>query len=89
MSPHGTVQARDGGLLEEVQREEEAERSHLDHHACLEELLKYVAFIVNLNNIYYLTSGLEVRLFSIFVILLIHQHKLTNPNIAEMISYIN
>ena len=52
LSPRGTVQARDGGLLEEVQREEEAERSHLDHHACLKELLKYVAFIVNLNNIY-------------------------------------
>merc|ERR1712037_427597 len=34
-------QARDGGLLEEVQREEEAERSHLDHRACLEELLNW------------------------------------------------
>ena len=41
------LQARDGGLLEEVQREEEAEGSHLDHDACLEELLKYVPIIVN------------------------------------------
>ena len=36
------VQARDGGLLEEVQRAKEAEGGNLDHHACLEELLKYV-----------------------------------------------
>ena len=37
-----SVQARDGGLLEEVQREEEAERRHPHHHARLQELLKYV-----------------------------------------------
>ena len=33
-------QARDGGLLEEVQRSEEAEGRHLDHNACVKELLK-------------------------------------------------
>ena len=33
-------QARDGGLPEEVQRSEEAEGRHLDHNACVEELLK-------------------------------------------------
>ena len=37
-----SVQARDGGLLEEVQREEEAERRDPHHHARLQELLKYV-----------------------------------------------
>ena len=34
------TQARDGGLLEEVQRSEEAEGRHLDHNACVKELLK-------------------------------------------------
>ena len=70
LSPRGTVQARDGGLLEEVQREEEAERSHLDHHACLEELLKYVQLItinITLQSIFVCSAGAGVVLANLEV----------------------
>ena len=76
LSPHGIVQARDGGLLEEVQREEEAERSHLDHHACLEELLKYVELIpINITiNICNLTHSSTLCMFGSLQSLSTYQH---------------